>query len=173
MSFFSNFFGNNSNTLTTEVEPAFDKALFVDDSEPGHTEPIQKVTYLDQLLKKDYRSEGLVHGYEEHCADIMELHMNSIVSEFQQAMRSEIDELETAMEGMNEFLAKEYSDLMPSHYLKLRSRYDTLNLKKVEFNAEIELAVDRKGICLHALNTYREGFIKGLKAWSEETHFNA
>lgn len=172
MNFFSNFFGNSLRTASRETEPAIDKALFVDDSNPVDIAFAERKTALDHLLKKDFRSEGFVQGYEEHCADIMELYLNSIISEFQQAMRSEIDDLEIAMEGMSGFLTKDYNELMPNHYLKLRSRYDALNLKKVEFNAEIELAEERKGICAHSLNTYREGFVKGFKAWSEEIHFN-
>src|SRR5690554_3204232 len=127
MSFFSNFFGNNTNAVMNETEPRVDKALFVDDSNPMDLEVTEKATDLNKLLKKDYRSEGFVLGYEEHCADIMELRLNSIVSGFQQAMSSEIDVLVAAMGEMSDFLTKEYQELMPNQYLKLRTRYDALN----------------------------------------------
>lgn len=174
MNFFSKIFGKSSTSETSIEEPQIEKSLFVDESEPTTSvSPSSEISNLERLQKKDFFHEGFVQGYEEHSLDILELRINSIISEFQDAICSEIDGLETSMQEIGTFLTKQHEEIMPDYYLKLRSTYDSMNLKKVEFNAEIELASDRKGACKHAINRFKEGFVRGLKAWSEETHFKA
>lgn len=174
MTFFSTLFGLNSSAKAAEAETQIERSLFVDDSEPQLPEKgsnTGELSTLDLLLKRNFQPEGYRDGYDTHSTDMLELRLQSIASEFQEAYREEIDKIEARLQSINPFLTNKVKETMPHQYVKMQSEFDALNLKKVSFEAQLELARKKEGLCESALRYYRIGFIKGFTFWSDENHF--
>ncbi|MFN2430574.1 MAG: hypothetical protein ABR574_11195 [Cryomorphaceae bacterium] len=176
MTFFSKLFGINSSADQPVAEPQIDRALFVDDSEPqlpdsdGKT---RELSTLELLQKRNFEPEGYRDGYDTHSTDMLELKLQTVASEFQEAYRDEIDKIESRLQAISPFLTQKVKETIPQQYVKMESEFDSLSLKKVSFEAQLELARKKEGLCERALRNYRIGFIKGFSFWSDENHFTS
>jgi len=179
MNFFQRLFGNKtqeetSETLENHLPP---QDLFATDETPQLPEEGQKLmkplSNLELLMKRNFEPEGYRDGYEEHDLDTMQLQIDSISAEFKRAIREEIDAVIKSLEKLQPHLNDKVKDLMADQYLRLEAKYDSLQLKKAELEAELELAMAEQGYCEMAMKKYRLGFVKGFRFWSDETHFSA
>jgi hypothetical protein len=102
----------------------------------------------------------------------MQLQIESISSEFKRAIRQELDLKSKEIQAIEPNLNERVKQLMPDQFLRLQAKFDALQLKKAELEAELELAMNEDGYCEMAMKQYRLGFIKGFRFWSDETHFS-
>jgi hypothetical protein len=174
MTFFSKIFGNK-NTQQDQQPIQVDENLFVDRDQPVLSDresgTLDELSALDLLLKKDFQPEGFVDGRELHEVTAMEAKMKSIAAMFRNALRQEIEKVNKSMEEIEPYLNDKLKEAIPERYVKLNSRFNNLSLKKAELSAELELALQKEGICEGAMISYRMGFERGFNLWSDETHF--
>lgn len=177
MNLLQKLFGKESNEeskniLEKNLPP---ENLFATDETPQQPEDelrSRKLSKLELLMKRNFEPEGYKDGYEEHDLDTMNLQINSISAEFKRAIREDIDATMAEIHKIQPSLNEKVKELMPDQHRRLESRFDTLQLKKIELEAEMDLAMQEEGYCEMAMKDYRLGFAKGFRFWSDETHFS-
>lgn len=178
MNFLQKLFGKKQDmkTATTDENHLPPKDLFTTDETPQQPEEFlskeQPLSKLELLLKRNFEPEGYKDGYEEHDLDTMQIQIESISAEFKRAIRQELESLSRDIQNIEPHLNDRVKELMPDQYLRLRGRFDALQLKKAELQAEMELAMEEQGYCEMAMKKYRLGFMKGYRFWSDENHFS-
>lgn len=169
MKYFKNIFNNKKKTDSMESiqHNEIEEELFVDNSEPEMNSVAKPVNQIEGFLSKNYKEIGFRDGYAIPKLMIMEKYISTLTSQFQFLLSKEIDRLEAeklktiSLLSQTKSLSQELTDEIQNTRVFQDTKINFL-LREKE-NTSIE-----EGIVMKAINSYREGFTKGINVYTEE-----
>lgn len=177
MSFF-NFFGRNKNNRNSQIslekieETDIDEALFVDSNKPMQQLDTPEIVSnpVCLFLERNFESQGYNDGYACPNAELLEISMRRIRSEFRVAVDRCIDKLRTEINELRKDIINTtgISDRLVS---QLKEKIVHLEQLLHEWDTQKILSVEDEGMVGPSIYSYHRGFIKGLNRFQEEKHF--
>jgi len=179
MSWFAKIFGKVNNESFTIDNQSTDSSnndninvledLFVNNNPPIPIE--EQVTENSNSLKtyfeQDFFRKGHDDGYDGHSAELLDNKIRSFKADFRYNLNLKIDlakqevvKLENHkidMEGMSDKMVKQ----IDNHVNAIK-----VNINEIE--AEIALSSIDEGLVMISIHQYRDGFIRGTKAYQDE-----
>lgn len=147
------------------------ESLFVD-KEPPIMEEKKEVKVagnkLSAFLGVDYKGIGYSDGYRYHSAEVLDNYKRLVRSEFRAAVDFVIDEIKS-----KKLITQR--DLIDSKALsqKLAEKYEQTIVRFEEEIIRLEQEKDwssvDEGLVMGPINQYRDGFIRGMEDYAEES----
>lgn len=173
MNFFKKIFSaknetGKDNILTTGNNDENFEKMFKDDNAPD-TQVMESLNAnpLKTFTELNHFNTGLNDGYNFHNAPGLNNGIQKIRSEFQFLLRAKSEELETEIYTLESQLIDD-EDMFDNISRQLELRISKIKEAIDNCNKELELSDDLRGMIEFPINSYKDGYEKGMKIYVKE-----
>lgn len=165
MNFFKKLFGMENNNGNPEIS----KDLFVDDTPPGEMRQEKPVSdsAVRRFLLADYGTQGFRDGHFLHSTDALESALRHLKSEFRLIVDEAVDKHQQDINGIKQHIIQT-SGISERLQSQLELRIQSLTGIVQQLQREKELSIEEEGLVAKPLNSYRQGFLRGLEQYQLE-----
>ena len=160
---------------TTKVEDTHTSGLandvmediFVDNTPPVSEEPVKPVNPMKTFLSTNYQAKGYNDGYYYHSADVMDNNLRLIKAEFRQLVDVLVDEKQREIYVLKDSFI-ESEGISDRTQRRLENRIQELETMVRQLANEKDLSAFDEGLVSGPLNSYQDGFTRGLEKYQAE-----
>lgn len=141
--------------------------IFVDNTPPLMEEPAKSVSPIKTFLSANYQAKGYNDGYYYHSADVMDNTLKLTKAEFRQLVDVLIDEKQREIYLLKDSYI-ESEGISGRTQRRLENRIKELEAMIGQMANEKDLSAFGEGLVSGPLNSYQDGFTRGLEKYQAE-----
>lgn len=141
--------------------------IFVDNIPPVMDETVKPVNPMKTFLGANYMAKGYNDGYYYHSADVMDNNLKVIKAEFRQLVDILVDEKQREIYLLKDSFI-ESEGISDRTQRRLENRILELEGMVGQIALEKDLSAFGDGLVSGPLNSYQDGFTRGLEKYQAE-----